>query len=220
MTRWQKARLDTRGFRAWKRELAFGLAAGTTAIVLLVTFGRDEAAFEEALIVAGSIIGTVLLVPLLELGWNYIKAPDRLLREELSRLGAEVRELGALVRPDARQLRTALREIQEETSDSLRLMDLARERGFFWKMTEPGPRTASWKRHRDFLRGQRDLEDLYESGRLASGEVDRVMQQRAARSVFRRRRDIEDEDRLPEVIAALTDFNSHLEREIRRLVRA
>jgi hypothetical protein len=220
MGRWEKAWLDTKGFRAWRRELAFGLAAGATAIVLLVLLGRDEAATEEAFIVAGSIVGTVLFVPLLEFVWNYVKAPDRLLREEVSRLGAEVRELSALVRPDARQLRTALRELHEEASDSLRLMALARDRGFFWKVTEPGPKTSMWKKHRDFLRGQRDLEDLYESGRRASQEVDRVMQQRAARTFLRRRRDIEDEDRLPDVIAALMDFNSRLETELDRLAQA
>lgn len=215
--RWEKARHDTKGFAAWKREAVLGIAAGATAIVLLIAFGHDDAAYQEALIVIGTIVGTIVLVPLIELAWNFLKAPQRLLREDLSDLQAEVQDLASLVRPEAAKMRTVLRALHEEASDSLRLMELANSRKIFWKPTETSPATKIWKKHRAFLASQRDLEDLYESGRLAAQEVERVLGQRAVRTFIRWRRDIQEEDRVPDAVAALQDFEARLAIEIKRL---
>jgi hypothetical protein len=81
LTRWQKAREDWPGFQ--RRDLAVGVIGIVLAVVLLVVFGRPGDAVKEALIVGGAGLAAIVLYPLGQLAWAWLKVPMRLLTADV-----------------------------------------------------------------------------------------------------------------------------------------
>ncbi len=77
LTPWQRARQDTQLLRLWREIFAAVLGAGI-ALGALAIFGSPDSAFATEAIVAGAAVLAAALTPLLELGWNYARAPGRL----------------------------------------------------------------------------------------------------------------------------------------------
>jgi hypothetical protein len=207
-TRWQRARDDSRRFRDWKRDAAvLCLAAGVAFGVMAITGFPGEARVVE-LIVAGSAVGAVVVLRASELAWNWLKAPMRLLRDDVDALRTEVRELVAIVRPG--DLRPALRRVREEARDNLRLLREVQDRNQYWKLTEKAPGTKEWKKAKSTIAADPTLDEIGEKGRHAADEIERILQARSVRTVFKRTRRVEDDDRLPDVVRAVESFESAL----------
>lgn len=86
-TRWQKAKADTKGVKAWKRELAMATLCGLLAFGALKPWGSSkQAAVDEVITVAAAVLGALIFLPALELFWNWLQAPNRLLVEHVTAL--------------------------------------------------------------------------------------------------------------------------------------
>lgn len=92
-SRWKRARSDTQGFRAWKRELLGGLLGGALTYVSLRRFGSPQSASDEVIVIAVGMLVFVILIPLVELLWNFIKAPIRIAHDEIRKLAEENQQL-------------------------------------------------------------------------------------------------------------------------------
>lgn len=118
------------------------------------------------------------------------------------------------------RLRSVLRLLRDEARDNHTLMRQAEERGEYWKvMSEDAPQTSAWKKHRGLLADDPSYEDLYQRGRRACQGVERVLQARSVR-LFRpkaKRRKVEAQDRLPEIIRDLGLFDEALSDALTRL---
>jgi hypothetical protein len=158
--------------------------------------------------VAGALVGTLLVLTALFV-WAFVTARHHQLEDRVIEIEDGVKELAVLVRPDTSALRLAFRSLSDETQDNCRLMKSALEQGRYWQLTAKSPDTKQWKKYRKLLAGERAYEGLYSSGRAVADEVDRVTQARAVRA-FRRDPKVKDEDRLPDVISMLEDFEREL----------
>lgn len=157
----------------------------------------------------GVVAGTVLVLTAI-LAWAFLTARPRRLESQLDELRIQVEELAGLVKPDPAALRTMFRLLRDETQDNGRLMRHALQQNRYWKLTETAPQTKQWKRHQNLLAQERAYELLYEKGRTAAQEVDRVLQARSIRTFLRRDPRVKDEDRLAEVVGLLEEFEREL----------
>jgi hypothetical protein len=173
-SRWQRARADTKGFFALKRELTGALTAVLLAVLSLVVFGSPRSAVAAEAIIGGAAIGGAVLIPVIELGWNYLRAPTRTLREDVLAIRAALDERG--LRPEMtnahagapfasaheRHLRAVCQQFYSElgTAEDLLNRTLERnvypggfeEQGFYWYEDDSN----------DFLAGEKGLEDVYQ----------------------------------------------------------
>lgn len=90
-TRWQQARRGSKGFRAYRRESAVAVTGGLVAAGYLFVFESRAVAGQELLIVLASVVGAAVVFPLLELGWNYLDAPGRIVRDQLVALRNDIK---------------------------------------------------------------------------------------------------------------------------------
>lgn len=89
-TRWQKAKEDSIGFQ-WIREITLALSAGALCWLLL----PETQAMEEIAAITIAAVTAILIVPSVELAWNFIRAPIRILREENVELRAQIEQYKA-----------------------------------------------------------------------------------------------------------------------------
>jgi hypothetical protein len=85
--RWAKARADSEGFRAWKRELGGTVTAGL--LTWYVRRNNPDALLSDIMAIAIAVVATAVVIPLVEFGWNFATARRRLAEEEVARLFAE-----------------------------------------------------------------------------------------------------------------------------------
>jgi len=162
-----------------------------------------------ALGVAGVVAGTLFVLASI-FAWAFLTARHHQLEDRVGHLQDEIREIATMVKPEPTTFRITFRLLQEEARDNCRLMKVAVERGMYWKLTEGAPTTKQWKKHRALLSQESSLSDLYEKGRVVAQEVDRILQARSVRTVFTRNRRVDEEDRLPEVLQLLEEFDQEL----------
>lgn len=91
--RWQKARADSKGFTRW-RDLVSLLAGGALGVLGLIAFDVNAPAAQEVIVVVATATAAFVLLPGVELAWNYLKAPMRLLEDRVESL-----ERGSVVSP-------------------------------------------------------------------------------------------------------------------------
>jgi hypothetical protein len=81
LTRWQRARRDTRGVRVRREQLVVSVVVGALTVGVIFLVGGD---WSDALIGLGcAVVAVVLLIPASELAWNYSQADKRLMMGEL-----------------------------------------------------------------------------------------------------------------------------------------
>lgn len=108
LARFQRARQDTQGFRAWKREIAVAVITVPLAYMLLLHYGSTQSAMEEVVAILAAVIAAAILVPVGEFMWNWHKAPMRMLQEENEILRSQIATTKN--QTNRTQLETALRE--------------------------------------------------------------------------------------------------------------
>lgn len=91
--RWERARRDTSGFSDTRRDLTSALVGLVLSVVGLVAFGSVHAIRDDVIIVIASVVGAVVVVPVGELAYNWVKAPRRILSERVGVVEAERDEL-------------------------------------------------------------------------------------------------------------------------------
>lgn len=77
---------DTKGFHAWKRELAVGIVAG----LLAWGFLPEQEVMNEALAILAAVLAAVLIVPASEFAWNWLCAPVRIANDKVAVLQSQV----------------------------------------------------------------------------------------------------------------------------------
>lgn len=87
--RWRRARQDTQGFRAWKREVSVSLLVGALTYIVLLKYGSAQSARDEMIVVVVAILVTAVFLPVTELAWNFTRAPLRIAMDEIRRLKRE-----------------------------------------------------------------------------------------------------------------------------------
>lgn len=114
--RWKKAKKDTLGFRAWKRELFGAVLAAVIAYGALNFFGSEQGAREEVIAIGAVVLATLILIPMGEFAWNFIKAPIRITGDKVSQLEEQTQKLHvetqALLESLATRFDIALGEIE------------------------------------------------------------------------------------------------------------
>jgi hypothetical protein len=170
------------------------------------------------LAVAAVLVGTAVVVIALLL-WAFLTDPRRRLASEVRELGEKVDDLAEMVKPRPEVVRVALRLMRDEARDNRRSLQIVSDRGKFWRLTERAPTQKYWKRHRELISNQSEYQEVWDRGRAANDELERIMQARAVRAFLRWRRDVTSEDRLPEAIRAFDAWDEALTAEIDRLER-
>ncbi len=90
-TRWQKARADWPGVRA-KREAFLGVVTAVAAAAVQALVGSGGAV--DTLIAAGvGAVAAIVVAPLAELAWCWLRAPMRLLTEDVIAIRKRVEQL-------------------------------------------------------------------------------------------------------------------------------
>lgn len=84
--RWRRARRDTQGFRAWKREVSVPLLVGALTYMILLRYGSPQSAREQLIVVIVATLVTAILLPAAELVWNFARAPLRIAEDEIEKL--------------------------------------------------------------------------------------------------------------------------------------
>lgn len=180
------------------------------ALVALVPLLNSDSDWDSWIIPAyAALIGILLLVAGL-CGWagrsiqeqraesvGAIKADlDRLLGAyEISTSGEDNHDVS----------RHFIRRIHTEAQDNRRLIQQAQDHGRYWKVTETAPSTKEWKDNSIMIEDESELSAVYEKGRRAASEVERVLTARSLR-MFRGGR-VRDDDRLGAALDALDDFD-------------
>lgn len=167
-----------------------------------------SSAVRVTLAVAGVVAGTLLVFSMI-FCWSFVTARHRQLQEQVDDLEAEIQEFASMFKPDAANLHAALQAMAEESRDNLRMMKVAHDKGRYWKILDGAPELKHWKRHRNVVRDVTDLSHVYEAGRIASKDVERILQVRSVR-IFVQQRQVKADDRLPEVIAHLEEYDRAL----------
>lgn len=183
-----------------------GIPAGAASGILPTDIGN---AARVALGIGGVAAGTLLVLASI-FAWAFLTARHHQLDDRVGELQEEVRELATMVKPEPTTFRSTFRLLREEARDNHRMMKLAAERGTYWKLTEDAPSTKQWKKHRELLGQESSYADLYEKGRVVAQEVERVLQARSVRTFVGRNRRVDDEDRLPEVVQLLEEYERDL----------
>jgi len=78
--RFQRAYQDTEGLMAWKRDLFIAFIAASLCWALL----PEQKAVSEITAITIAVVAAVLIFPLFEFGWNYLKAPERILIDQVA----------------------------------------------------------------------------------------------------------------------------------------
>jgi len=84
--RFQRAYQDTEGLMAWKRDLFIAFIAGCLCWLFL----PEQKAVSEITAIVIAVVAAVLIFPLFEFGWNYLKAPERILLDQVAALETKV----------------------------------------------------------------------------------------------------------------------------------
>ncbi|MDQ6750196.1 MAG: hypothetical protein M3Z33_05530 [Actinomycetota bacterium] len=84
-SRWDKAKSDSHGW-VWRREAAIAVLSGVLAVAALAATGGSSVSLGNEIIVVGAALLGVALLPPMELAWNYLRAPKRLLQERVTEL--------------------------------------------------------------------------------------------------------------------------------------
>ncbi len=98
----KRARTDTTGFRAWKREIA----VAAMAAVLAYFFLPATEIMNEWVAIGCVVVASVVLVPMLEFGWNLAASPVRILNENIETISDQIASLtpsraqGAPIQPN------------------------------------------------------------------------------------------------------------------------
>ncbi len=87
--RWRRARRDTHGIRAWKREVGVSLLVGTLTYMILLRYGSAQSARDQLIVVVVAMLVTAVLLPAAEFSWNFNAAPFRIAVDEVRRLAKE-----------------------------------------------------------------------------------------------------------------------------------
>jgi hypothetical protein len=112
----------------------------------------------------------------------------------------------------ANVLRQFLQRIRGELRDNQQMLERARESGRYWKVTEGTPATKVWKDNAALLEGDDRLMEVYEQGRRAAREVERVTSARSVRLFSGSR--VRKDDRLDEALDVLKRFDELLTQAI------
>lgn len=122
LTRWERAKADSRGWRVASREAGAGAAGGVLAVAALFLFASKTSALQELIVVGSAILGAMVLVPAAEVAWNYIQAPLRIINDDLDAI---------LVKLDALETKRASAPAPKKSvSVPLTLLDFIRKGEF------------------------------------------------------------------------------------------
>lgn len=147
--RWERARADTGALREWPRRLITALVIGALSWAGLRIFGSNGAGGADQII--GAVIAVVAafaLLPLAELAWNYVRAPFRLLRDDLAALAEQVAQFGsASPSGDADPLRVALVAVRTELAACATRINEALSREEWWSPTGDPLPAVQWQDH-------------------------------------------------------------------------
>jgi hypothetical protein len=102
-----------------------------------------------------------------------------------------------------------LQRMRSEARENIRLIELARESGQYWRITDPSPEMKEWKRHHSFLESQPQYAAAYEIGRRAARDVESMMGVRSLR-IFTGRRTVKANDNLEPALVSLREFDEVL----------
>jgi hypothetical protein len=117
--RWDRAKADSHGW-VFKREVAIAVVCGALAILaVVITGGPGVKLGSEIIVVASALLG-VLLLPPLELAWNYLRAPRKLLETDVAGLVASIRE----VQSQLTEVREGLESKGSEESQRVRVVNV------------------------------------------------------------------------------------------------
>ena len=180
--RLQRARQESGGFRAWKREGSIVLLTAPIAFFLLPAFGFDEFGFEHFAGVGITALLAAAAFPVLDVGWKYARLPVRDLEAETRQLGARLTELERQAGVSTDDVRQALVELRTEVQHAVQTIEPAQSRGRFWKVSEGvWPDDKAWKRHRSMLSRSSRWQKVYERCSAAYTHLDRVVSLRSFR---------------------------------------
>jgi hypothetical protein len=99
-SRLQKARQDSRGFKAARRELCTLVVGGVLGALLLAVLFDGVAVLQFIIGVICAAVAAAILVPAAEFAWNYLQAPHRIMLDELTGIRSTI---AALQSPTASQ---------------------------------------------------------------------------------------------------------------------
>jgi hypothetical protein len=137
-SRWQRAKTDSRGFGPRWRDILSLLVGGGLGAGALALFEVDAPAIQQVIVVIAAAVSALLIVPGVEFGLNYVRAPKRQLIEDVIAIRERVESLGSTSRPDPtaaadaarersqqeqREFRAAARELREELVDNQELIE-------------------------------------------------------------------------------------------------
>jgi hypothetical protein len=167
---------ETHGFKDWRRGVWTALVAGCCSIAALGLFGFGAEQMNEALVVGGSIVGGYILRPVVELTWNYLWGPWRLMREEMANLAAQRHAPTEVLSPEEKRRRfqavrtrlTLLRELEEELRGLRKSAVKLQGDGY----GVAGLAHPVWGELKHEIAGIQDLQSLYEEMRDRMEELD------------------------------------------------
>lgn len=147
--RWERARADTGALREWPRRLVTAVVVGALSWAGLRTFGPNGAGGADQIIGAViAVVATFALLPLLELAWNYVRAPFRNLRDDVAALSERVTQLGPASLPSGVDpLRVALVAVRSELAGCATRINEALSREKWWSPTGDPLPAAQWQAH-------------------------------------------------------------------------
>jgi hypothetical protein len=169
-TRWQRAKRDSRGFLDVRRDLSGAVVTGALAVLALLLFGSPGDAVPAEAIVGGAAILGAILTPVFELLWHYLRAPTRMLREDVAAIRERV-DLSASGSPDVgveerqRALRRAVGGMLEELELAERCLVLSM-RGEEREQSDWPDEITAWFDGRDVL-AESGYRNAYDAARLA-----------------------------------------------------
>jgi len=208
-SRWLRARQETTLFP--KADFMAAAFLGFVAFVAVAVFGSEQGALDQLVATVGTVVGVIVIRPVVSLLWNFAWAPIWQLRQDFDEVRAEAAELAGMLRPGSGQVRDALEDVRAEVRENIDRVAIAESRGEFWRATEAAPRAATWKKYRELLRQERPLSDTYECVNKAYRVLNDMLVRRSVRLFSFRGRTLRDEDNLSGVATALKEANESLD---------